>query len=160
VPQLRDFLSRFRPAGAPGAARAAVPADQHLRLETELGPVLTLLDGLDAECAQLVAAAERDAGEIIAAARADAAALAADAVRRAGDIRRQASSEVLAAARAQAADLTAGGARQAAQAGELARPRIPVLARQAVALVRNLAVGDQVLPGDGERRPENPGGPS
>ena len=142
MPQLRDFLSRFRPAGAPGAARAAVPADQHLRLETELGPVLTLLDGLDAECAQLVAAAERDAGEIIAAARADAAALAADAVRRAGDIRRQASSEVLAAARAQAADLTAGGA------------------RQAVALVRNLAVGDQVLPGDGERRPENPGGPS
>ena len=159
MPQLRDFLSRFRPAGAPGAARAAVPPD-HSRLGAELEPVLMLLDGPTAEYAQIVAAAQHDAGQVIAEARDEAATLAADAARRAGDIRRQSSSEVLAAARAQAADLTAGGALRAAQARELARPRIPVLARHAVALVRNLAAGDQVPPGDGERQSENPGSPS
>jgi vacuolar-type H+-ATPase subunit H len=156
VPELRDFLSRFRPAGAPGAARAAVPADQHRRREDELEPVLRLLDGLDAECAQLVAAAQSDAAQIIAAARADAADVAADAARRAAEIRREASSAVLAAARAQAAELTAGGAQRAAQARALGRQRIPGLARQAVALVRNLDVVRQ--PPDG--RPPHPGGPS
>ena len=50
MPQLRDFLSRFGPAGAPGAARAAVPADRHRQLVAELDPVLMLLDGQDAEC--------------------------------------------------------------------------------------------------------------
>ena len=41
MPDLRDFLSRFRPAGAPGAARAGV------------GPVLALLGGTQAECERI-----------------------------------------------------------------------------------------------------------
>jgi hypothetical protein len=50
VPDLRDFLSRFRPAGAPGAALAGVPADRRRELEAEVGPVLALLAGTQAEC--------------------------------------------------------------------------------------------------------------
>src|SRR5512135_1507062 len=50
---LRDFLARFRPAGTPGAARAGVPADRPAELEAEVGPVLALLAGTDAECGRL-----------------------------------------------------------------------------------------------------------
>ena len=53
MPHVRDFLSRFRPAGAPGAGRAAVPADRRRELESELGPVLMLLDGPSAECTEI-----------------------------------------------------------------------------------------------------------
>jgi hypothetical protein len=50
LPQARDFLNRFRPAGAPGAAsRVAVPADRTAELASELVPVLALLAGTDAE---------------------------------------------------------------------------------------------------------------
>ena len=158
VPSLRDFLNRFRPAGAPGAARAAVPVDQRRRRERELEPVLMLLDGLAAECAQLIAAAQRDAGEIMDAARSDAAAMAADAARQAADARGQSSADTLDAARAQAAHFVAEAARQAAQARELARRRIPVLAAQAAALVRDLDATSE--PQRGGREPGHPGWPS
>ena len=160
VPSLRDFLNRFRPAGAPGAARAAVPVDQRRRRKRELEPVLMLLDGLAAERAQLIAAAQRDAGEIMAAARSDAAAIAAGAAREAADARRQSTADALDAARAQAAHFTAEAARQAAQARELARLRIPVLAAQATALVRDLDATGDPLRGSREPRPGPPGGPS
>jgi hypothetical protein len=147
VPSLRDFLNRFRPAGAPGAARAAVPVDQRRRRERELEPVLMLLDGLAAECAQLIAAAQRDA-----------AAMAADAARQAADARGQSSADTLDAARAQAAHFVAEAARQAAQTRELARRRIPVLAAQAAALVRDLDATSE--PQRGGREPGHPGWPS
>ena len=54
MPHMRDFLSRFRPAGAPGAGPAAVPADRRRELESELGPVLMLLDAPSAECSEIV----------------------------------------------------------------------------------------------------------
>jgi len=161
VPSLRDFLRRFRPAGAPGAARAAVPVDQRRRRELELTPVLMQLDGLATECAQLVTAAQRDADQIIAAARSDAAAMAADAARQATDARRLSAAAVLDTARAQAADLMAEAGRQAAQARELARRRTPVLAGRAAALVRELhATAGEPLNGDREPGLENPGRPS
>jgi hypothetical protein len=77
VAELRDFLSRFRPAGAPGAARVGVPADRSRELEAELGPVLALLAGTDAECRRIITRARRDAEQITAEARAEAAAIAA-----------------------------------------------------------------------------------
>ena len=71
MPQLRDFFSRFRPAGAPGAAaRAGVPADRLREREAEVGPVLALLDSTEAECERIVGQARRDAGVIMADARA------------------------------------------------------------------------------------------
>ena len=144
MPQLRDFLSRFRPAGAPGAGRAAIPADRHLQLEAELDPVLRLLDGSAAESAHIIAAARHEADQLVAAARAEAAAMARDAQQRAAAIRRDSMREALAAARAEAAGITARAARQAALAGELARQRLPALTRRAVALIRD-------LPHDGQR---------
>ena len=84
MPQLGDFLNRFRPAGAPGAAsRAGVPADRAAELSAELDPVLAMLAATDAECARLVAEAEQEAGRIAAQARDQAASIAADAVQRA-----------------------------------------------------------------------------
>jgi vacuolar-type H+-ATPase subunit H len=138
VPPLRDFLSRFRPAGAPGAARAAVPADRRRLLEAELDPVLTLLDDVDDECAAVVRQARQDAGQIIAAARARATALEERTRRRAAAAHRRTAAEVLAAARAEAADTMSGAARQAEATRELARQRLPGLAQRAVALVRDL----------------------
>ena len=81
MPDLRDFLSRFRPAGAPGGARAGVPADRRRELEAEVGPVLALLAGTQAECERIIAQARRDAGRLTAETGAEAAAIAADAAR-------------------------------------------------------------------------------
>ena len=51
MPQLRDFLDRFRRQGAPGAAgRAAVPVDRQGALAAELLPVLASLEDPEAEC--------------------------------------------------------------------------------------------------------------
>jgi vacuolar-type H+-ATPase subunit H len=138
VPQLRDFLSRFRPAGAPGAARAAVPADRERQLAAELEPVLTLLDGPHRECAQIISAARHDAGQIVAAARAEAAALAASARRDADAARREAADRELAAARAGATEISTRAEGEAARVRDLARERMPALVRRSVALVRDL----------------------
>ncbi len=143
MPQLRDFLDRFRPAGAPGAAaRVAVPADRSAELEAELAPVLALLDGVDAECAGVVAQARLDAGRITAAAHEAATAQLGDADRRARAAREQAVQEALAAARAEAADTMARAQRDALRARELAGQRIPALVSRAADLVRGLGTGD------------------
>jgi Skp family chaperone for outer membrane proteins len=144
MPQLRDFLERFRPAGAPGAAASAgVPADRSRELAAELDPVLALLADVDAECARIAAQAQDDAERIRAAAREQAAAMAADANRRAGAARREAAEAVLTEARAEAADAVARAIAQAAQTRELAAQRIPVLVSRAVDLIRKLGTADR-----------------
>jgi len=142
MPPLRDFLSRFRPAGAPGAARAAVPADTSRELAAELDPVLRLLDGPDAECARMLAEARRDGQDMIAAARADAVAVAAEARQRAAAVRQETVRQILADARTEAADITARASRQAADERELARRRTLPLAQRAVAMIADLGAGD------------------
>jgi vacuolar-type H+-ATPase subunit H len=144
VPQLHDFLDRFRPAGAPGAAgRAAVPADHSRELETELLPVLALLDGTDTQCAGILAQAREDAEGIVAAARAEAAALLRDASQRAAAARADAVQHAVAAARAEAADAMASAHQQARQVAELAGQRVPTLASRAVDLIRDLGTGNR-----------------
>jgi len=138
VPGLRDYLDRFRPAGAPGAGGTGVPADRSRELEAELTTVLALLDGVHAECAGVVARARRDAERIVAAARAEAATMTGDTDRRARAARDEAAREVLAAARAEAADTVARARQQALRVRERAEQRIPVLASRAVGLVRGL----------------------
>lgn len=49
MPAMRDFLERFRPAGAPGPAAAAVPADRPAELAAELEAVFALLNEAEAE---------------------------------------------------------------------------------------------------------------
>ncbi len=143
MPPLRDFLDRFRPAGAPGAAaRAAVPVDRSGEPEAELVPVLTLLDGEDAECASIVAEARREAGRITGPAREEAAAILGDAERRARAAREQAVQQALAQARAEAAEIVASARREALRSRELAGQRIPVLVSRAADLVRGLGTGE------------------
>ena len=139
---LRDFLARFRPAGAPGAARAGVPADRPAELEAEVGPVLALLAGTDAECGRLIERARRDAGRVTDQARAEAAAISAAAGRRAAAAREEAGRQAVAAARDEAATAVRDAERQAARTRELARQRMPVLVGQAVDMIRRLALDD------------------
>ena len=162
MPQLRDFLSRLRPAGTPGAALAAVPAEPGRRLGAELDPVLTLLDGVDAECARLIAMAQHDAEQITAAAQAEAAALASGAQQRAAAVRQQAVQDVLAAARAEADATTTSAEQQAALMRELTRQRLPGLAQRAVALIRDLPRTDGQEPSSAgpHSRPAGPEGPA
>lgn len=143
MPLARNFLDRFRPAGAPGAAaRAAVPVDRSAELEAELVPVLTLLDGVDADCARIVAVARREARRITGAAREEAAAMLVAAERSARTAREQTMQQVLAEARADAAETVASARREALRSRELAGQRIPVLVSRAADLVRGLGTGE------------------
>lgn len=139
MPPLRDFLSRFRPAGAPGAAaRAGMPVDRERELAAEVGPVLALLDGTERECALVVARARHDADEIMAGARAEAAAIAADGARRGSAARDEAGRRLTEAAAADAAAMVAAARRQADQVRALAARRVPGLADLAAGQLRQL----------------------
>jgi hypothetical protein len=155
VTQTRDFLERFRPAGAPGAAgRAGVPADRARELAAEIEPVLALLDDVHAECEQVIARAHREADLIAANAQAEVARIGRDAERRTQAARDKATSEVLAQARAEAQQAAAGAGRQAHSVRRLAKRRMPGLVAAAVRLVRDglegsgpLAAGQDVTAG-------------
>lgn len=138
MPHMWDFLSRFRPAGAPGAGRAAVPADRSRQLESELGPVLMLLDPSSAEGSEIVAAARRDAEQILRVARGQADGIRAAAQEHAAASVARLVREAVAAARAEATAIASAGAAEAAAITERARQRLPLLSDRAVALVRNL----------------------
>ncbi len=114
MPQWRNFLDRFRPAGTPGAAgRPGIPADRSADAAAELTAVLALLDDAQEEAArtrqvavdrgqEIRRAAHRQAAELVAKARDDAetvrAQSEADALREAGadedDKRRQTEAEI------------------------------------------------------------------
>jgi hypothetical protein len=144
LPQLGDFLTRFRPAGAPGAAsRVGVPADRAAELGAELDPVLALLADTQAQCAGIIAHAEREASRIADDAHARAARIAADAVARAQAARDDAAAQVLTAARKKAAAderAAADSARAEAGPGE-AEIRALILA--AVELVKSMPDGGE-----------------
>jgi vacuolar-type H+-ATPase subunit H len=143
MPPLRDFLTRFRPAGSPGAAaRAGVPADRSGELEAEVAPVLARLDDTEAERERLIAQARRDAEQIVADARSAADAITADAAQRADTVREQAAQQVVTAARKQAAGTTQAATQQAAQIRELARQRTPALVSRVVGTISHLQVED------------------
>lgn len=65
MPQWRDFLERFRPAGTAGAAaQGGVPADRIADIAAELGPVFMMLDDVEAEAARILASAVERADAI------------------------------------------------------------------------------------------------
>jgi regulator of protease activity HflC (stomatin/prohibitin superfamily) len=146
VTQTRDFLERFRPAGAPGAAgRAGVPADRARELAVEVEPVLALLDDVHAECEQVLARAHREAEQIAANAQAEVARIGRDAERRARAARDEATSDVLAQARAEAQQAEAGAGRQALTVRRLAKRRMPALVATAVGLLLDSVEGTPPL---------------
>lgn len=102
MPQWRDFLERFRPAGAPGSAgRPGVPADRVSDAAAELVPLLELLDDAQDEAARIRSAAATRAEEVRRTARRQADAIVARA--RAETERVRAESEAGARSRAAAA---------------------------------------------------------
>jgi F0F1-type ATP synthase membrane subunit b/b' len=136
---LRDFLDRFRPAGAPGAAgRAGVPADRARELSAELEPVLALLAETDAECGRIVAQAQHEASRIADEARDQAAGIAADGQHRAAAARDAAAERVMAAARQEAGAAVRAAAEQARSRRRLADWQVNELVAAAVDLVRSL----------------------
>ena len=149
MPSLRDFLSRFRPAGAPGAAaRAGVRVDRRRELEAEVGSVLALLAGVHDECEQIVGRARREADGIMASAREEAAAIAADGARRADAAREAAARQLTAVAGAEASAMVAAARQQAGQVEALARQRMPAMAGAAVADIMRLARAADVAEGE------------
>ena len=163
MPEGRDFLDRFRPAGAPGsAARAGVPADRARELAAELDPVLALLDGTRAECEQIIAEAGRQAEQIMAAARSEAGRIAADADTRARAARDEATRRVLAQAGERVAAATTAGGQDADRAREWAAQRLPALVAKAVALVRAGLDGPagEAAPGSSTPGGSGPGQPA
>ena len=147
--QTREFLDRFRPAGAPGAAaRAGVHADRARELAAEVEPVLALLDDVHAECERIVTQAQREANQITGQAQAEVARIGRDAERRARAARDEATAGVLAQARADAQQAAAGAGQQALQIQRLAKRRMPELVATAVGLVRAGADSPQGLAAD------------
>ncbi len=138
MPHMPDFLSRFRPAGAPGAGRAAVPADRQRDRESELTAVLAALDRPAAECADLLAAAQRDAEQIVAAARSEADDIVSTARLRAADLVAELVRQAVSSTEAEAVNIVAAGAADAAAVMDRAHERLPALAARAVALVWSL----------------------
>ena len=135
--QMRDFLDRFRPAGAPGgAARAGVPADRVRELAEEVEPVLALLDDVHAECEQILREARQEAARIADEAHAEVARIGRDAQRRTRAARDEAASGVLAQVRAEAQQAAAGADQQALSVRRLAKRRMPQLVATAVGMVR------------------------
>lgn len=144
MPQFGDFLNRFRPAGAPGAAtRAGVPADRAAELSAELEPVLGLLASADSECARLIAEAEQEASRIAAQAREKAAGIAAGAAAVADQARASAADEVLATARRRAEDAEREAAAEVAARSAPDEDDIQVLIGVAIELVWAQADGGQ-----------------
>jgi cell division septum initiation protein DivIVA len=142
LPQFRDFLARFRPAGSPGAAsRVGVAADRMRELSAELEPVLALLAPAHAECERIIAGAKSDAQRIMDEAREDAAVVRAQARRRADEVRTAAAEEALAAARERATTLIRDAGRRAQQPRPATDRQVSELVATAVGLVRTLPRG-------------------
>jgi F0F1-type ATP synthase membrane subunit b/b' len=115
MPRARDFLTRFRPVGTPGAAASAgVPADRVAEADAELEPLFAMLADTEAEVGRIRASADQRIAEshrlaaervteVLAQARLSADAERADASGRARAVANQEIAHQLAAATAQAA---------------------------------------------------------
>jgi F0F1-type ATP synthase membrane subunit b/b' len=143
VPQFRDFLDRFRPAPAPGAAsRVGVAADRTRELRAELNPVLALLAATQADCEHIIAAAGQDARRIADQAQRQATATAAESQRQAEAARAAAADAAVAAAQAQASELVTAAVRRAQSPRLASEEQISGLVASATGLINGLAGGN------------------
>ena len=106
MPQWRNMLDRFRPAGTPGAAgRPGIPADRSADAAVELTGMLALLDDAQEEAARTRQAAIDRAQEIRRAAHRQAAELVAKARDDAKTVRAQSEADALREASADEDDM-------------------------------------------------------
>jgi vacuolar-type H+-ATPase subunit H len=137
MPRVRDFLDRFRPAGAPGAATAAgVPVERGLDLETELAPVFAALAAAQEECAVARRQAQREATDLSQEAATRAAAIVAGAHATAPAARAEEMARARQAADAETARLMADAEREAGAIRASARQRQPELLDRVMTVVR------------------------
>jgi hypothetical protein len=133
VVSLRDFLARFRPTGAPGAAISGVPADRAAERAAELEPSLALLSDVQEEAAGIRAAADQEAAAIRENAARQAADIVATARAQVPQVRRDAAMPVHAAALREVEDLVTAGERASSLVRKRARERMPSLVDRMVA---------------------------
>ncbi|MCM4084359.1 hypothetical protein [Paractinoplanes hotanensis] len=137
MPGLRDLLSRFRAAGAPGAPGAAgMPVDLRTGVTAELEPVFAALAATTAECERRRAAGATEADLRVDEARRRAAAMISQAEGAAQAARATEAARVHELART-ALVAVEGESRAAAE--EIARraaDRLPGLVREVVETVR------------------------
>lgn len=135
--RLRDFLTRFRPLGSPGAAATGVPADRAAELEAELAPALAQLTRAQEEVAAIRATAAGEAERIRQEATREAARILDEARARAPQVRADSAVSARHTAEAQAAELLAAAERAAARVRDRAGERMPAMADR----VADLALG-------------------
>jgi len=139
MPELSDFLRRFRFRGVPGAPGAGVPADRVAALQQELRPVFDVLEDAQRRANEIIAQAERQAHERRQAASAEAAQLMVEARLRADAERARAAAEHVAGAEAEQRRLLDEAVKQAERIDSLAPARLPPLVDEVVR--RALAIG-------------------
>jgi hypothetical protein len=143
MPRVRDFLYRFRPAGAPGAVAAAgVPIDRTAELTAELEPLFASLARTERECADIRARADGDAVAIRAHAADRARGLLSAAEPRTAAERAAAAATAQQRTESQAADQMAAAGQEAAAVRQLATSRMPGF----VAGVKRLLVRSRTQP--------------
>ncbi|GLY85181.1 hypothetical protein [Actinoallomurus iriomotensis] len=136
MPTLRDFLRRWRPAVAPGAAaRTGVPADRPAGPAEELMAVFRALEPVHAECRAIGDAARHDASAETARARERAEAIVAEARAAAPARQREAMAEARARSAAENAAVITEAERQADDIRRLAAERMPEMIDKAVGLL-------------------------
>ncbi|MDI9914454.1 hypothetical protein [Rhodococcus sp. IEGM 1379] len=137
-----NFLERFRPAGAPGAAAAVgVPADRPLELAAELEPVFGELSGVVAHARRIREQASFDADQIRCEAKEKAHVLVESAGNELEDVR--AAAMASAGERAQQVSQAALAAAEldAAAVRSRAADRLPAYVDRALDLARNVLKG-------------------
>lgn len=153
MPGWRDFLDRFRPAGAPGApSPGGIPVDRAAAAAAELMPLLERLDSVQDEAGRLEATAREQAAQIRRAGSEEAAAL----VRCARDAAETTAAQ---AASSESADDAATGREDdlpddgdtAAEVSRRAGERLPEYVDQVVAGMREL-IADLCAPASGTAR--------
>jgi hypothetical protein len=137
MPWPGDFLNRFRPAGAPGAAApAGVPVDRAAEAAAELEPILALLAEAESAGAAARERARRDAKDVRERARARADGQVAEARARADGERAAAVAGARARGQAESARLAGQAERQATDRRELAERRMAGYVGRVVTMVR------------------------
>lgn len=137
MPNVRDFLDRFRPAGSPGSASAiGVPADRRADAEEELAPVFAALQDADRRCADLQRQADEEARRELERARKTASELVDHARSRCADERAATAARAAGEAASEADRILDRGRRAAGEDRATAERRSPELVAQAVARAR------------------------
>lgn len=140
MPRMRDFLDRFRPAGAPGPAGAVgVPADRLSGAETELAPLFAALTAVEQRCAETRGRAEQDAARRTAQARRMAAAIVSRARSQERGERAAAAADALATVDAEVNRISTQARLTAADLREQGARRLPALVDLVVTRTRNFA---------------------